>query len=189
MTKEFYVSLDIEADGPIPGRYSMLSLGAVLFDADGNEIGVAGWNLERLEQAYQDPDTMKWWATQPEAWKRATEAPLPPSMVMAHFVDLVNEFRPRFGKPVAVCYPAGFDFTFIYWYLVNFGQVSPFGFSCLDIKSFAMAKLKTLGFRDTVKNNMPKEWFDQLPAHTHDAVQDAREQGMLFFNMKHYEAT
>jgi len=37
-------------------------------------------------------------------------------------------------------------------------------------------------FRDTVKNNMPKHWFDEFP-HTHVALDDAIEQGALFCNM------
>ena len=32
---EYYVSIDIEADGPAPGLNSMLSLGAAAFTADG----------------------------------------------------------------------------------------------------------------------------------------------------------
>jgi len=37
--KEIYVSIDIEADGPIPGPYSMLSIGAVAFTPEGEEVG------------------------------------------------------------------------------------------------------------------------------------------------------
>jgi hypothetical protein len=37
-------------------------------------------------------------------------------------------------------------------------------------------------FRDTVKRNMPRSWFDDLP-HTHKALDDAIEQGALFCNM------
>ena len=43
------------------------------------------------------------------------------------------------GKPVFVAYPAGFDFLFVYWYLIRFAGESPFSFSALDIKTFAMA--------------------------------------------------
>lgn len=31
---EFYVAVDVEADGPIPGRYSMLSLGMAVAGRD-----------------------------------------------------------------------------------------------------------------------------------------------------------
>ena len=33
--KEVFFSFDIEADGPYPGDYSMLSLGCVAFDKEG----------------------------------------------------------------------------------------------------------------------------------------------------------
>jgi hypothetical protein len=38
------------------------------------------------------------------------------------------------------------------------------------------------GYRDAIKRNMPKNWFDDLP-HTHHALDDAIEQGALFCNM------
>jgi hypothetical protein len=46
------------------------------------------------------------------------------------------------GKPVFVGYPAGFDFLFVYWYLIRFAGESHFSFSALDIKTYAMAMLK-----------------------------------------------
>ena len=85
------------------------------------------------------------------------------------------------GKPVFVGYPAAYDFMFVYWYLMCFAGESPFSHSALDIKTFAMALLKT-HYRDATKRNMPKNWFDKLP-HTHVALDDAIEQGALFCNM------
>ena len=37
-------------------------------------------------------------------------------------------------------------------------------------------------YRQSVKRNMPRHWFDPLP-HTHCALDDAIEQGALFCNM------
>ena len=85
------------------------------------------------------------------------------------------------GRPVFVAYPAGFDFLFVYWYLIRFAGGSPFSFSALDIKSYAMAVLGT-EFRETSKRNMPKRWFTDRP-HTHKALDDAIGQGELFCNM------
>ena len=85
------------------------------------------------------------------------------------------------GRPVFVAYPAGFDFLFVYWYLIRFVGESPFSHSALDIKSFAMAVLKS-DYRDSTKRNMPTHWFDKLP-HNHVALDDAIEQGALFCNM------
>jgi hypothetical protein len=85
------------------------------------------------------------------------------------------------NRPVFVGYPAAFDFMFVYWYLIRFAGESPFSHSALDIKTYAMALLRK-GYRDSVKRNMPKRWFDPLP-HTHRALDDAIEQGALFCNM------
>jgi hypothetical protein len=81
-----------------------------------------------------------------------------------------------------VAYPAGYDFLFVYWYIIRFGLKSPFSFSCLDMKTYAMAKLG-VPYRQAVKKNMPKRWFQGLPEHTHKASDDALEQGLLFLNM------
>src|SRR5437588_384493 len=82
---------------------------------------------------------------------------------------------------VFVGHPAAYDFMFVYWYLIRFAGESPFSHSALDVKSYAMAVLGT-EYRASVKRNMPREWFDDLP-HTHVALDDARGQGALFCNM------
>jgi hypothetical protein len=64
---------------------------------------------------------------------------------------------------------------------MRFVGESPFSHSALDIKSYAMAMLKT-EYRQSTKRNMPRQWFDKLP-HTHVALDDAIEQGALFCNM------
>ena len=83
--------------------------------------------------------------------------------------------------PVFVGYPAAYDFMFVYWYLMRFAGESPFSHSALDMKTLAMALLKT-NYLGATKRNMPKSWFDKL-THTHVALDDAIEQGALFCNM------
>jgi hypothetical protein len=80
-----------------------------------------------------------------------------------------------------VAYPAGYDFLFIYWYLVRFTGGSPFSHSALDIKTFAMCLLGC-AYRDATKRNMPRRWFSGR-RHTHVALDDALEQGELFCAM------
>ena len=38
-------------------------------------------------------------------------------------------------------------------------------------------------YRESTKPNMPKRWFDADLPHTHNALDDAIEQGALFCNM------
>jgi hypothetical protein len=175
---EIYISTDVETDGPIPGPHSMLSLGSAAYTADKHLVSTFSANLETLPEASAHPKTAEWWATQPEAWAACRKDLEPPAVAMARYVAWIRGLK---GKPVFVAYPAGFDFLFVYWYLIRFVGESPFSHSALDIKTFAMAVLKT-DYREATKRNMPKRWFDKL-VHSHVALDDAIEQGALFCNM------
>ena len=176
--KEIYISTDIESDGPVPGIYSMLSFGSVALTLDKEIISTFSANLECLPGAMQDPPTMEWWSTQKEAWIEARRDPQDPALVMKRYVSWLKSLD---GKPVFVGYPAGFDFMYIYWYLIKFAGESPFTFLCCDIKSYAQAVLKK-PFYEITKSTMPKAWFDSCNK-THVALDDAIEQGFLFCNM------
>jgi hypothetical protein len=179
--REIYVSTDIESDGPIPGPNSMLSFGSVALDETGKELGTFTRNLELLPGATPDMDTMAWWGKQPEAWAACRKDLVSPEQAMKDYVSWIKALP--FGRPVFVAYPVGFDFMFVYWYLIKFAKESPFSFSALDIKTFAMAVMgKT--YRDSVKKHMPRRWFQpEAGKHTHVALDDAREQGRLFISM------
>jgi hypothetical protein len=175
---EIYVSTDIEADGPIPGPHSMLSFASAAYAPEKNLVSTFAANLETLPGAIAHPGTLQWWERHPEAWAAARKEPEDPAAVMPRYVRWVKGLP---GKPVFVAYPAGFDFLFVYWYMMRFAGESPFSFSALDIKTYAMA---TLGceYREATKRNMPRRWFDEFP-HTHQSLDDALEQGALFCNM------
>lgn len=175
---EIYISTDVETDGPIPGPHSMLSIGSAAYRADKQLVATFSANLETLPGASAHPRTAEWWATQPEAWAACRKDLETPEAAMARYVAWVRSLQ---GKPVFVAYPAGFDFLFVYWYLIRFVGESPFSHSALDMKTFAMAVLRS-DYRDATKRNMPKRWFD-TKAHTHVALDDALEQGTLFCNM------
>lgn len=175
---EIYISTDVETDGPIPGPHSMLSLGSAAYTADKRLVSTFSANLETLPGAAAHPKTAEWWATQPEAWAACRTGLETPEGAMTRYSAWIKELK---GKPVFVAYPAGFDFLFVYWYLMRFVGQSPFSHPALDMKSFAMAMMKT-EYRESTKRNMPKHWFDPLP-HTHIALDDAIEQGALFCNM------
>ncbi|WP_026182367.1 exonuclease [Leeia oryzae] len=175
---EIYISTDVEADGPIPGPHSMLSFASAAYTADKQLLSTFTVNLDTLPGASAHPETAAWWLTQPAAWAACRSNPEPPEAAMPRYVAWLQSLP---GKPVFVAYPAGFDFLFVYWYLMRFAGESPFGHSALDIKTFAMAMLKS-GYRKSTKNHLPARWFDCLP-HTHVALDDALEQGALFCNM------
>src|SRR5262245_8038708 len=136
---EIYVSTDVETDGPIPGPHSMLSFASAAYRADKTLVDVFSANLETLPGASGHPRTMEWWQTQPEAWAACRRDTQPPERAMHDYLAWLKTLP---GKPVFVAYPAGFDFLFVYWYLIRFAGESPFGHSAIDIKTFAMALLK-----------------------------------------------
>jgi hypothetical protein len=175
---EVYVSTDVETDGPIPGPHSMLSFASAAYLLDKRLVGTFTANLEMLPGAAGHPDTMAWWGQHPEAFAATRTDLEAPESAMKRYVAWLKQLP---HKPVFVAYPAGFDFLFVYWYLIRFAGESPFSFSALDLKTYAMALLKC-EYREAVKRNMPPRWFDPLP-HTHVALDDALEQGAMFCNM------
>jgi hypothetical protein len=180
--KELYFSFDIEADGPIPGPNSMLSLGVAAFTEDGKRVDTFSANLHLLEGATPDPDTMEWWKKQPDAWEACRKDLQSPSTAMNALSDwIAATCRKTNTRAVFVGYPATYDFMFVYWYLIRFTGRSPFSHSGLDIKTLAFAMLKK-GYRVSTKKYMPRRWFSKHP-HNHVAVDDAIGQGDLFCNM------
>jgi hypothetical protein len=177
---ETYVSTDVEADGPIPGVNSMLSFASVAYDEDGAELGVFTANLETLPEATADPSTMQWWQRQPLAWAACRKNPRAPQSAMG---DYDAWLRALPGRPVFVAYPLLFDMMFVYWYQLRFVGSSPFSYSGIDIKTMAYVAMGSQSYRDATKRNMPLRWFGSAP-HTHVALDDAREQGALFFNIR-----
>ena len=180
--EERYISVDVEADGPIPGRHSMLSLGAAAYNAWGQRVGKFSANLGTLPDATTDDRTMAWWETQPGAWKRARERARDPKTVMEEFhLFALGDGPRRSGRPVMVTYPAAFDAMWVTWYLHAFTSGDPFRRRCIDLKTMAMQFLGG-GYANAAKRNMPPSWFSGR-RHSHVAVQDAIEQGELFVNI------
>lgn len=48
----------------------------------------------------------------------------------------------------------------------------------------AYAAMGSTSYRGASKKNMPKHWMPPTAPHTHVAIEDAREQGRLFFNIR-----
>lgn len=180
-----YISVDIEADGPVPGPYSMISFGAsVAGRQDGGSYTAA------------DPEVLTFYrelrpisdAFVPEALAVSgldrdllVRDGCDPEAAMAAFRAWVREVSAG-AQPVMCGYPASFDWTFLYWYLMRFGGDSPFGHSgCLDMKTLYATKAR-VPLRAAVKGRMPRELLSRR-RHTHHALDDAIEQAELMSNL------
>lgn len=183
---EYYVSIDIETNGPTLAYNSMIQLGAAVIDGGGQVFSSFSANLKPLAGTKPDPETMIWWADQINKnpnLQAIFDDNIEASDGIHEFVRWIYKCSSTLAaKPVALCYPAGFDWPFVKYYIDYFQKQNPFGNRVLDIKSYAMCKMAT-PFIQTVKRKMPKDWFDSSLRHTHNAVDDAIEQGILFHNM------
>ena len=149
----------------------MLSLGAVAFDAaTGKELGEFYRKLHTLPGADQSSSTMQWWATQLEAWTEATRDPQPPFDVMREYTNWLLAWE----HPIMLAATCGFDFTFVRWYLVTYIGEDRRWLNCIDLRS---AMMETRG---KYSGNFKKQ-FKVNARHTHKAVDDAREQGQIYF--------
>lgn len=186
-SNEIYLSGDVEADGPIPGPFSMLQFGVSAHSLNSTDPRVPfatfEANLERLQGAGQDPGTMEWWGKQGDAYANTRIEAEDPHEAMFRFVTWCKALP---GKLVFVGYPVTYDFMWLYWYVMSFGvapgERCPFGFQGLDIKTLAFDRLPT-GYRGASKRRMPKHWFEGAPKHTHDGLDDAIGQGTMFVNI------
>jgi len=183
-----YVIIDIETDGMLPGRNSMMSLAAVAADERGVELGVFSANLAPLPDAAPDPNTLEWWWTQPAAWAAANREQELPEVVVPRFVNWVKALP---GEKVAVCYPLAFDGPWLDYYLERFlglrlfpppgREERLFIDGGVDVATFAMAALNR-DLRDCRKAAMPDKFKPRTP-HTHKALDDARGHAEVFFSL------
>lgn len=181
---DIYYSVDVEADGPVPGRYSMLSIGLVVAGVfDGTTYQPA--DLETTFYRELAPISTDF---EPEALSvsgldrdRLTAEGTDPAAAMRDLTEWVEQTA-QGRKPILVAYPVAFDWMYLYWYLRVFGERSPFGHSgCLDIR-MVYATRAGVPFGRAYRKNMPPELLPARP-HTHHALDDAREQAELFSNL------
>ncbi|WP_324786892.1 3'-5' exoribonuclease domain-containing protein [Streptomyces sp. H51] len=180
-----YISVDIEADGPIPGPYSMLSLGAAVAgaqDADGfTAADPERQTFYRELRPISDDFVPEALAVSGLDRERLAAEGAEPAVALAEFSDWVREVAVD-AQPVMAGYPASYDWTFLYWYLIRFTGRSPFGHSgCLDMKTLYAARAG-LPLRAVAKGTMERELLSRR-RHTHHALDDAIEQAELLANL------
>ena len=157
--------IDIEADGPIPGDYSMISFGAVLVEPA----------LDRMFYGELKPISDKFI---PEAIAVSTftrEHTLTfrdPKEVMSEFEEWIKATTR--GKPVFVSDNNGFDWMFVAFYMHHFLGRNVFGHSSVNLGSLYKGMIKTMR-RDFKHLRKTK--------HTHNPVDDAKGNAEAFIYM------
>lgn len=184
---DLYISADVETDGPVPGPYSMLSFGlAVVGKYDGtrflrsdlSERTTFYRELQPISDAFE-PEALAVNGLDRDLLAATADTPANAMTAAALWVADVSAGC----RPVLVAYPVAFDWSFLYWYFEQFSEVeSPFGHSsCLDIRTLFQATTGSV-FDESGKTAMPESVKPAAP-HTHNALDDAIEQGELFANL------
>jgi hypothetical protein len=161
-----YVMVDVEADGPIPGDFSMISFGAIVVEP----------TLDRTFYGKLRPISQQWI---PEALavsgfsREETMNFEDPKTVMERFALWLKESSK--GQPMFIADNNGFDWQFVNWYFHHFAGKNPFGHSSTNLGSLYKGLV-----RDTSKN------FKHLrkTVHTHHPVDDAKGNAEAFLHMK-----
>jgi hypothetical protein len=193
---DVYISADIEADGPIPGRYSILSLGMCIA-GEQDQAGTFRPIQPESARFYRElrPISEEWEPSALEAIAstgldrdRLTREGADPAVAMTEAARWVTDLAGG-RRPVFVGWPMGYDWMFLQWYFMTYSEVgSPFGFSsALDMKT--MLYVGTHRVLDELgKDHLPAELVPDRP-HTHHALDDAVEQAELFQNLRRWRVT
>ena len=179
--RELFISVDVETAGPIPGEFSMLSIGACVVsdpaaefecrlkplndNADPEALAVSGLSLSELRGSGTEP-----------------------AAAMQLFAERIDCVAGRDTVPVFVGFNAPFDWSFVNYYFHRFTGSNPFGFTALDIKALWMG-VSGCSWAGTRSSQMA-ERLGTANRGDHDALHDARYQAELFrLAMSHREAS
>lgn len=170
VTKEVFISVDIEASGPVPGSYSMLALGACVV---GNEAEHFYAELRPISEA-SVPGAMAVLGKTIEEFQQVGREPAEAMLEFGAWVRRVVDG----GKAVFVAFNAAFDWSFVNWYFETYQGDNPFGIGGLDIKSFYMG-MSGCSWDETRSSRLPAKYRSEGP-HEHNALSDAIEQAGTF---------
>ncbi|MAG58240.1 MAG: hypothetical protein CMJ83_18290 [Planctomycetes bacterium] len=191
-------SLDVEASGPIPGPWWMCSFGVCR--TDDPAIGIKRVLQPLVIDGFSEPDSpdaMRVVAKGvPEvSWNEDAPPEENVAVVRRYFeehgeapadalADLDRFLRDQAGsdRTVIIGSPVTFDFMWMYWYWWRFRDEMPvFGYSGLDVRSYFMG-MHGVGFLGTGKERYLRHYPNEF-AHTHDPLDDARQQGAIWRDM------
>ncbi len=169
--REMFVSVDVETSGPIPGEYSLLTIGACLVDDDTQTFSAALKPISRNA----DPKALEVTGLSLDDLLAKGEVP---AKAMERFAAWLAAVAGEEAKPIFVGLNAAFDWSFVNYYFHRFNGTNPFGFAALDIKSFYMGAV-SCSWDDTKSSRMQTRLQPRRRAD-HDAVHDAIYQAELF---------
>lgn len=173
-----YISVDIEAAGPSPSGYAMLSVGACVVDPVSTDAPDAepGFYIELQPDREGAVDSaMSVGGFTLDGLRASGTAP---AVAMRQFADWIEAVTPAGHRPVMVGFNAVFDWMFVADYFHRYLGRNPFGHSALDIKALYLGV--TGSSWPGTSMNFVAERYGLSITLTHNALDDARDQAALF---------
>lgn len=180
MENEYYIVVDIEAAGPSPSDFALLSIGAC--------------TLENPRQTFYielKPDSEK---TVSQAMKihnlsmvKLQNNGILPINALSTFAQWIKQVTPANAKAVFTAFNAPFDWMFVNDYFHRYLGHNPFGHKALDMKAFFMG-LHQVSWEKTSHSNIV-QYYNKKSNLTHHALEDAIAEAQLFELMLEEEKT
>lgn len=170
---ETLISVDIECTGLIVGEDNIASIGACVVDNPSDNFYCEmkpftdNFRSESVQIHGMDINYLK---------KNGED-----------IVVALNRFKNWIQKhqsPVFVGFPLAFDMAFVHQYFLKYLGKNPFGRTAagIDIKTYAMTVLD-IDFKNTNKRDL-KNYVQWKGNHSHNALDDAKEQANLFIELR-----
>ncbi|OGO28375.1 MAG: hypothetical protein A2136_07970 [Chloroflexi bacterium RBG_16_54_11] len=171
---EAYICVDVETSGPIPGDYSLLSIGAcTLYEPQ---------QTFYIELQPTTPNaTQEAFAVHKLSIERLKVEGIAPSEAIRCFEDWLKEQTPTDQAPVFVAFNAPFDWMFVNYYFMHYLGRNPFGHAALDIKAFYMGMAGSAWTQTSWRHIDAK--YKAKHSLVHHALQDALDQAEMFKRM------
>lgn len=166
------IVVDVEADGPIPGHYNMVSFGAVFIDKNSKLDNTFYGETQPVFDRYI-PEALAVSGITREQHRNFPN----PLETMTNFDNWLSQFK---GNKIFISDNLAFDWQFINWYFHVFLNKNPFGFSGQRIGD------KFQGFF----NDPWIKWKQHRKTkHTHNPVDDAKgnAEALLYLKSKGYK--
>lgn len=169
--QEVFISVDVETSGPIPGEFSMLTLGACCVDDPSKNFACS---FKPINENFV-PEALEVTGL---SLARLAEEGLAPDIAMRKFAAWVGSLSTEGHTPVFVGLNAPFDWSFVNYYFHRFAGANPFGFTAVDIKALFMGATGC-AWQDTRSSAIAHRVHPTLQGN-HDALHDALYQAELF---------
>ena len=168
--REAYIVVDVEASGPNPSQYALLSIGACTVEEPRQTFYI---ELRPDRKAF----TAEAMTVNGLSLERLRAEGAPPAEAMRAFAEWVVQVVPQDASPVFTAFNAAFDWMFVNDYFHRYMGYNPFGHTALDMKAYYMG-LHGVFWAETSHAQMGKR-YGVKEELSHHALDDALDEAEL----------